>query len=170
MNHSSGWYVLYVKPRWEKKVYESLRNVGLEVFLPLARTISQWSDRKRLVLKPLFPSYVFVFANSLHDFHKSLSVVGVCSFVTFGRDYAKVSDDEIHQIKALTESTEVTALKISDDLPKTGEMKQITNGCLKGMICEVVETKGVQKIIVKVKSLKKSVVATLSADDIIEVT
>ena len=57
----SNWYVVKTNSRAEKKVYERLEFLGLEVYLPLVITIKQWSDRKKKVEVPLisdvFPVY-----------------------------------------------------------------------------------------------------------------
>ncbi len=55
-----NWYVVYTKPKWEKKVAEQLKNAGVECYCPLIVKIHQWSDRKKKVEVPLFNSYVFV--------------------------------------------------------------------------------------------------------------
>ena len=55
-----NWYVIYTKPRSEKKVAERLSEDGVEVYCPMIKTIRQWSDRKKKVLLPMFPGYVFV--------------------------------------------------------------------------------------------------------------
>ena len=54
------WYVLYTKPRQEKKVTDSLNAIGVEAYCPLVTVIKQWSDRKKKVQIPLINSYVFV--------------------------------------------------------------------------------------------------------------
>jgi len=54
------WYVLYTKPKNEKKVAEKLQNMGFEVYCPLIAVFRQWSDRKKKIQMPLFHSYVFV--------------------------------------------------------------------------------------------------------------
>lgn len=55
-----NWYVVYTKPKWEKKVAEQLSAVGIECYCPLIMQVRQWSDRKKKVEVPLFNSYVFV--------------------------------------------------------------------------------------------------------------
>lgn len=57
---TQNWYVLYTAPRAEKKVEERLRERGVECYLPLHRSPQVWSDRVKMVDKPLFISYVFV--------------------------------------------------------------------------------------------------------------
>lgn len=55
-----NWYVVYTKPKWEKKVAQQLTQAGIECYCPLIVKIHQWSDRKKKVEVPLFNSYVFV--------------------------------------------------------------------------------------------------------------
>lgn len=54
------WFVIYTKPRCEKKIAQKLEALGIEVFCPLITTIKQWSDRKKKVEIPLFSSYIFL--------------------------------------------------------------------------------------------------------------
>ncbi len=54
------WYVLYTKPRQEKKVEDCLNAIGIEAYCPLVTVVKQWSDRKKKVQLPLISSYVFV--------------------------------------------------------------------------------------------------------------
>ena len=54
------WYVLYTKPRQEKKVTDSLNAIGIEAYCPMVTVVKQWSDRKKKVQIPLINSYVFV--------------------------------------------------------------------------------------------------------------
>jgi len=57
---SKTWMAVYTKPRSEKKVAERLEKAGIEVYCPLQTVIKQWSDRKKKIKIPVFPSYVFV--------------------------------------------------------------------------------------------------------------
>jgi transcription antitermination factor NusG len=161
MNFTIGWYALYVKSRWEKKVYESLKDISLESFLPQIKTIKQWSDRKKTILKPLFPSYVFVNINSSLEFHKALSVNGACAYIRFGKEYARVTEKEINQIKLLIGGKNISDIETNVELPKIGEVKKITYGPLSGLDCEIIESKSHNKIIVRIDSLQQNIVATV---------
>ena len=55
-----NWYVVYTKPKWEKKVAERLNEMGIVAYCPQITKLSQWSDRKKLISVPLFNSYIFV--------------------------------------------------------------------------------------------------------------
>lgn len=92
------WYAVYTKPRWEKKVAGLLEKYRIENYCPLNKVQKQWSDRKKVVMEPLFTSYVFVhIAES-----EQLSVrqtEGVLNFVYWLGKPAIIREDEIEIIK-----------------------------------------------------------------------
>jgi len=163
MNFNIGWHILYVKSRCEKRVHQSLKDISLESFLPEYKTVKQWSDRKKTIVKPLFPSYVFVNINSSMDFHKALSVQGACTYISFGKEYARVSDKEIDRIKLIVGTNGITEIETNSNLPKIGEVRTINEGALKGLECEVVKVDNTNKIIVRIESLKQNIMATIPA-------
>ncbi|RKS13288.1 UpxY family transcription antiterminator [Flavobacterium sp. 120] len=93
-----NWYVVYTKPKWEKKVAEQLRNKGIECYCPLITQVRQWSDRKKKVEVPLFNSYVFV---QLPDSERNavFQSVGVVRYLFWLGKPAIVRDEEISIIK-----------------------------------------------------------------------
>ena len=157
----SKWHVLYVNYRWEKKVYDRIQEAGVEAFLPLVKKERAWSDRKKILLEPLFKSYVFVNVKSPMDFHKALSVNGACAYIQFGREYAIVKDHEIEQIKLLVGDDEILDLTTKEHLPNKGEKRRIICGALKGLECEVLRADTNSKILVRIESLKQNLVATI---------
>lgn len=161
MNFNIGWHVLYVKSRWERKVYNSLKEISLESFLPEVKTIRQWSDRKKTILKPLFPSYVFVNINSSLEFHKAISVNGACTCIHFGKDYAIVPEKEINQIKMLVGDDNISDIEVNHQDLKVGEKKRITHAPLNGMECEILNVNNTNKIVVRIESLQQSITAVV---------
>ena len=93
-----NWYVVYTKPKWEKKVAEQLKNKGITCYCPLVTQVRQWSDRKKKVEVPLFNSYVFV---QLPDKERNMvfQSVGVVRYLFWLGKPAIVRDEEIDTIK-----------------------------------------------------------------------
>src|SRR5512139_3095594 len=75
------WYAIYTNPSAEKQVNERLLEAGVETFLPLQKTFRKWSDRKKLIEKPLLSSYVFVRVVPI-DFPKVYTTQGVVKFIS----------------------------------------------------------------------------------------
>ncbi|MFV8374667.1 UpxY family transcription antiterminator [Flavobacterium sp. LB1P71] len=93
-----NWYVVYTKPKWEKKVAEQLKKSGIECYCPLITVVRQWSDRKKKIEVPLFNSYVFV---QLADSDRNLVFLstGVVRYLFWLGKPAIVRDEEISIIK-----------------------------------------------------------------------
>ncbi|MGM8362818.1 UpxY family transcription antiterminator [Flavobacterium sp. ARAG 55.4] len=93
-----NWYVVYTKPKWEKKVAEQLTQKGIECYCPLVTQVRQWTDRKKKVQVPLFNSYVFVHLDEA-DRNLVFQVTGVVRYLFWLGKPAVVLDQEINTIK-----------------------------------------------------------------------
>jgi transcription antitermination factor NusG len=98
MSTKKKWYALYTKPRWEKKIYQTLQSRGFESYCPLNKVRRKWSDRIKVIEEPLFKSYLFV---RLDDAMKTevRYIDGVLNFVYWNGKPAVVKDEEIVEIK-----------------------------------------------------------------------
>ena len=93
-----NWYVVYTKPKWEKKVAERLNEIGIVTYCPLINKTSQWSDRKKIISVPLFNSYIFVNIDE-KDRNRIFVVVGAVRYLFWLGKPAIVKDSEIETIK-----------------------------------------------------------------------
>ena len=89
-----NWYVIYTKPRWEKKVYSLLIDKDIEAYCPLNRVRRKWSDRIKWVEEPLFKSYVFVKVTE-ENLSSVRLIHGVVNFVSWLGRPAVVKNKEI---------------------------------------------------------------------------
>ena len=56
------WMAVYTKPRHEKMTYKYLCEKKIKTYLPLIKMKRKWSDRYQWIEKPMFTSYIFVYA------------------------------------------------------------------------------------------------------------
>jgi transcriptional antiterminator RfaH len=123
-----NWHVIYTKPKWEKKVAEQLEQAGIEVYCPMVNQIKQWSDRKKKVITPLIPSYVFV---NIEEKNRNdvFDIPGVVRYLFWLGKPALVREVEIQTLQeSLKES--LTAVAISAYKP--GDTISIPEGPFKG--------------------------------------
>ena len=108
------WYVLYTKPRQERKVADSLNASGIEAYCPLVTVVKQWSDRKKKVQIPLINSYVFVNIEE-HQREEVFKVSGIVRYLFWLGKPAVVRAIEIEALKQSLEgivaSFEVSAIQ-----------------------------------------------------------
>jgi len=93
-----NWYVVYTKPKWEKKIAERLNEMGIVTYCPLITKISQWSDRKKIIAVPLFNSYIFVQIEEKNR-NQVFVVPGVVRYLFWLGKPAIVRNSEIESIK-----------------------------------------------------------------------
>ncbi|MFB9077375.1 UpxY family transcription antiterminator [Flavobacterium procerum] len=115
-----NWYVIYTKPKWEKKVAEKLEQSGIDCYCPIITQIKQWSDRKKKVEVPLFNSYVFVRLEEA-DRNSVFQVSGVVRYLFWLGKPAIVKDEEIEIIKSSLKSPNiadvtVTSIQVGDKI------------------------------------------------------
>src|ERR1700687_1149123 len=97
------WRAIYTRPRHERAVATQLGEPRVETFLPMQEKVRRWKDRKKLVLFPLFPSYLFV-RSSLSDHFRVLQLAGVVRFVSFGSSPAIIPEAELQCLRGAMEN------------------------------------------------------------------
>ena len=148
----SHWYALYTRPRVEKRVASILEEKEIRAFLPTRSVIRQWSDRKKVVEEPLFPSYVFVFAD-LAERYSSLQSTGVVRMVQFNGKPAQIPEEQIETIYRILDGG-------YDPEPhqylSEGDEVVIVAGPLTGIKGYFLEDRGNKRLIVSVHTLQQS--------------
>jgi transcription antitermination factor NusG len=143
---NSTWYVVSIRPRWEKKVASNLEAKGIEYYCPLNKVQKQWSDRKKVVLEPLFKGYVFVNIDDAAKWDVKL-VDGIVNYVYWLGKPAVVREEDIVTIRKFLqefENVEVTDKNLG--VNKTVIVKQGVLMNYKGIIVEVSGNKAKVKI------------------------
>lgn len=143
-SHNKQWYVLYVNVRHEKKVFEKFIEQGIEGYVPMVKTIKQWSDRKKIVEEPLFTGYVFVKLLP-HELDKPRYVAGVINYLSFGKQKAIVKQSEIDSLKYLIEKG--YSLNVNSENIQTGAKVKLLLSAFKNEIATVQSIKDENAIV-----------------------
>lgn len=142
------WYVLYTRPKAEKRVADTLEKIAVEVYCPMTTDIRQWSDRKKKITAPLFRSYVFVRLKE-KDRHKVFAVPGVVRYLYWLGKPALVRDVEIETIQDWLNEDKLEDVEVQHLMP--GDKIRIPAGAFKDKeaIIEKIESKRVRLVLVK---------------------
>jgi transcription antitermination factor NusG len=156
------WYVVYTRPRWEKKVSGLMAERDLEVYCPLNRIRKKWSDRIKWVDEPLFKSYVFVRIRE-EDQQTVRMVSGVVNFVYWLGKPAIVKDREIAAIRNfLNEYSDVQAIPLEIE---TNAKVTIRRGAFMDKEAKVVKVIN-NKVKVVIESIGYSLVAVVDKSNL----
>ncbi len=148
------WFAVYTKPRWEKKVSETLKEKGVEVYCPLNKVEKQWSDRKKIIHEPLFKGYVFVRITENQKLDVR-TVNGIVNFVYWNGKPAVVRDEEIEIIQRfLSEFNDVEVESLSLQVNNQVLIKQGVLVNYQGIVLEVLGNRA--KVLVESMGLKLS--------------
>lgn len=139
--------------RKESLIAAQLEGQGFECFLPKYKSLREWSDRKKVVERPLFPGYLFC----RFDYTQRRPVVvtpGVLQIVGYGRTPTPIEDREIQSIQIA-----VASGVPSQPWPylEVGEKVRIHTGTLSGLEGILVNFKGNHRVVLSVTLLQRSV-------------
>ncbi|SFE97441.1 UpxY family transcription antiterminator [Thermophagus xiamenensis] len=161
----SRWYALYTRSRAEKKVYTQLKEMGIEVYLPLRRELRQWSDRKKWIEVPVISSYVFV--NIIpRQYRDVFNANGVVAYVSHKGQAVPIPDHEIEAMRRTVENQ--FNFSVEAECLRKGEKVTISSGPLKGIEGEVEEVQGSKKLYIRISHIGYMLV--LNMDEVIKQT
>jgi len=152
------WYAVYTNPRAEKLVYARLLEAGVESFLPLQKTYRQWSDRKKLVEKPLLSSYVFVkvIPKSFPLVYKTTAVV---KFVSFEGKPVAIPQNQIDNLRLLINSD--AEIEVTGEALAKGDNVKVVSGSLVGLTGELISRGGKKRVLVRIDKLEQNILVTI---------
>ena len=128
------WYAVHTKSRHEDRAHAGLMQKAHTVFLPKIEVWSKRKDRKKKILLPMFPGYLFIELSDLSpetrlDVLKTFGVVKILGNPS-GSEPVPVPDDKIEAIRKIINSkVEIQHFQY----PDVGKPARITDGPFKGI-------------------------------------
>lgn len=149
------WYALHTRSRFEQKVYNGIHGKSIEVFLPKIQVMSRRKDRRKKILIPLLPGYVFVHtALDPEEYLNILKTVGVVRMVGFKGNPVPARDEEINSLMILN-GTDRTVQNRT--FMQKGDRVMVMEGPLKGLVGFYLRHKGLRnKVVVSIELLNRS--------------
>ena len=157
-NTEPKWYAVYTNPRAEKMVRDRLMEAKIEVFLPLQKTFRIWSDRKKLIEKPLLSSYVFVKVSPV-TFPLVYQVKGIVKFVTFLGQPAAIPENQIDNLRLLINSN--AEITISSEKFEKGDNVEVIRGSLVGLTGELIKNGKQNRVLVRIDRLDQNLIVDI---------
>jgi transcriptional antiterminator NusG len=162
MNNSSHmdenqlkWYALHSRSRHEDVVFQGLRRKSIEAFLPKMQVMSRRKDRRKRILIPLLPGYVFVYTNlDPYQYWDIIRTYGVVRIIGIKGKPVPVKEEEILSLQILN-GTDRTVR--NQAYMKSGDRVMIMEGALKGLTGFYLRHKGKSdKVVISIELLQRS--------------
>lgn len=161
---SKSWFVMRTKPRNEFKVYDQIIGKEIEIFLPKVEKIRIWSDRRKKIFVPLFPSYVFIYGNNEERIKAISNTTGAMGYLMYRKRPAVITEKEIENIKISLiepERVKIDTIQITE-----GDVVEITYGPFIGLTGIIMEIRGSYKLVVNITELSASLNIELNASEV----
>ena len=102
---AAAWYAVWTRSQREHIVRDELATRGFETFLPAATTWAARQGRRRRVVMPLFPGYLFVrHAMDPQSHAELLRARGVVRLLGTGAEPTAIAATEIDAVRRLSDS------------------------------------------------------------------
>ena len=155
------WYVIYTKPRHELSVNRFLELSGIRSFCPTEKVMVQKSDRRKLIEKPVFSMYVFVFV-SIREYMDILHYHSVIDFIRLKGVPSSVPEREMNGLIEVFSNNRLP--EVSNNHFHNGQPITINSGPFIGYKGKVVTSQGKRKVQVSLSCIDYNLL--LDASDI----
>ena len=159
IDNTYKWYPIYTRSRAEKKTQLELNKKQITSYLPLKKTVKQWSDRKKIIEEPLLKSYLFIYI-SAKEYTEVLATAGISRFIYFSGKITAIPDKQLEDLRLLLANA--TDLEVIDHEVALGEKVLIKAGPFKGIVAELVSLKNKKGIILRLQNLGYSITINTS--------
>lgn len=125
------WYIIHTKPRQEILAERNIKVLGIETFYPKIKKEKIIRRKKRDLVLPLFPGYLFAYFNLENHYRMVHYASGVNKVVSFGDLPPTPLDEEvINEIKARLKDGCVSLEPLS---LSNGDIVEIKDGPFEGL-------------------------------------
>jgi transcriptional antiterminator RfaH len=152
------WWIAHTKSRSEKALAWDLASAGVGYFLPMARKTTFSGGRKRQVMRPLFPSYVFVCGDA-EARYRTMTTGRVCNVLAVP-DQPKLITELTSVYRALTGGPELDLYPFA----AVGRRCRVTAGPLMGIEGIVVQRTQRATLVLEISLLKQGAALEIGLD------
>jgi transcription antitermination factor NusG len=154
------WFAVQVWSGREQSSAIHLRQRGYDVFLPCYRERRRWSDREKVVNRPLFAGYVFCRVD-VDVAGKIVTAPGVIRIVGDGGRPLPIPAHEIEAIQRIVD----TRLAVEPwQAMRAGQRVRVEVGPLRGIEGVVVTVRNRHRMVVSISMLQRAVAVEINPE------
>ena len=139
------WIAVYTKPKQEQVAVENIARQGYDAYCPMIKRRISHARKVQMVLRPLFPSYVFVHIKAQKpQWRPILSSRGVASIVRFGDKLGFLPQALVEQLRDC--EADGSLRQTSAPHFKVGDEVRVTEGPFKDFMAKVLSASDKDRI------------------------
>ena len=160
----TSWFAVSTRSQHERLVAGQLECQGVVAFLPTVTEIHRWSDRRKVVERPLFRGYLFVRGALTPAFRRKVLVArGVVSFITMQGEPVPVPDEQIEIIQSLL-SRKIPCT--THPFLKVGQRVRVRGGALDGVEGILTCCNKDQSLVISIDAIQRSLAVRIEGYDV----
>lgn len=161
------WVVVNTHPHKEAIAIENLERQDFRTYCPQILRRIRHARREHDVLRPLFPSYVFVQADVVrHRWRVISSTFGVRTLISCGDQLSFLHDDFIRGLRA----REIDGAIVRPEHPyMVGQQVKMSGGAFDGLVATIIEMNEKDRLIVLMDLLNRPVKVKVNANNVVAV-
>ena len=168
-----SWYALRTRTNHEFIARDQLRALDIPEFLPFYSRISNWSDRRKTLSRPLFPGYLFaqVDPRDPSPVWRAAAVIQIIGLRGAGGSAGNGAIDPAtidNLMRATADPSRVEPAEYPAQGFARGELVTITRGPLAGLRGTIERTKTARRLIVAVDILARACAVELRERDVLK--
>jgi transcriptional antiterminator RfaH len=161
----TSWFVVQTQPHAEAKAKRHLANQGFTTYLPIYRRRVRHARRSEIVMRPLFPGYLFVHLDpELHRWRSINGTIGVRRILTDGDSPRCVPDGIIDEI--VSRQDETGAVKIVTPAFTPGQAVRLLAGPLADVAGLFEEARDENRVVLLLSLLGRKVRVVAPVDEV----
>ena len=165
VRYEPQWYALHTRARHERVVENSLRERGLETFLPVVHEVHRWSDRVKKVEVPLFSCYLFVRCALRPEERAAVySTASVLAIVGVHGSGTPIPDEQIASVRTVLAQT---APWRSHPFLKVGQRVRVRGGALDGIEGVFLSENGDHSLVISIDAIQRSMSVRIEGYDVV---
>lgn len=159
------WYAVHCQPHREHAAAAHLRNQDYHVFLPWQRKTRRHARRVERVLRPFFPSYLFLRLDPARDRWRAVnSTFGVVRMVMQGDKPAPAPVGVIETLRDCCDADDILEWQPALEL---GQAVRVTAGPFADLVGELQRLDGAKRVCVLLDLMGGTVPAWLPRSDVV---
>jgi transcriptional antiterminator RfaH len=152
-----SWYAVYTRPQAEATALANLVRQGYQVYLPRCRVRISHARRREVMLRPLFPRYLFAgLDRALMPWWPIRSTFGVAGLVQAGKEPAAVPEEIITGLRDCEAAGTFDRLFPQRSM-RLGDLVRVTEGAFQDMVGRLIELRDQDRVIVLLDLLGRTV-------------
>lgn len=158
-----GWIVVNTQAHREHVALENLRRQNFSAYCPQIRCQLRQRGKYRDVLRPLFPSYVFVKVSPKKSWRAIFSTYGVRRVIRFGNATPYMETEFIENLRDREIDGAITKPPAAY---VEGQEIRISRGPLDGIVAKILEVRDDERLVVLLNLLGQAVRGRIHANDV----